>query len=378
MKDVDEAKVFAFIRSLKGISSSEKEKCFAIFYENFYESFLEQCYDNAIKEDEAFRVNQLLAQAGFAWAYSEIGEALLYGRGCNKDINAAISWIDKALDAKMYVAEEVGDCFRQGNNGLPLDYTRAWKIYRSDAENHRFDFSYGCDGEDRNSAVNEWWEYVANQAKLTLSICLWMKDCYKEDAAKRYQWLKKGLVLCKEKRRILDEESFDTVAELFVQIFAEKCDEVTGDAVKLVSDILNSANDSDLLGYDCEIKRLLDAFFDVHGHNEQKQLAWHMIDEKCRMAETKMFVRWAGVHRFDEAESKEGICVLCHRKTMCAPILFPSDKSGRPDCLFFCRDCYGDVFYDNDCGDNDLHQSKRRNMFNVISPNGIDDGFSLD
>ena len=61
-------------------------------------------------------------------AYSEIGEALLYGRGCIKNVNAAISWIDKALDAEMYVAEEIGDCFRLGNNGLPLDYKGIYEL----------------------------------------------------------------------------------------------------------------------------------------------------------------------------------------------------------------------------------------------------------
>ena len=91
-----------------------------------------------------------------------------------------------------------------------------------------------------------------------------------------------------------------------------------------------------------------------------------------------MFVRWAGAHRFDTVESKEGICMLCHRKTICAPILVPSDKSRRFDSLFFCRDCYGDGFYDNGCEGVDLSQSKRRSSRDEMFPNGGDDGFSFD
>jgi hypothetical protein len=68
----------------------------------------------------------------------------------------------------------------------------------------------------------------------------------------------------------------------------------------------------------------------------------------------------------DMAESKEGICVLCNKRTICAPISVPSDKLGKSDRLLFCRDCYGEVFYDNDFDCFDLHKSKERNMLDAM------------
>lgn len=315
------------------------------FYDNYYERFEEVWDSDLIYPREGFHVLTMLAQAGFPWAYNDIGEAYLDGKGCDRDPQAALLWIDKALESGMYVSEEIGDAFRLGEKGLPLDFGKAWVCYRSDENNCRFDLSCDCDKEDRSTATMEWWEYVVSRVALTPAICLWMSDCYKDCSERKEEWIQKGVCLCcSDGDKWLGEKHRDVVFSLLTNYLLRHCEAPSQESLTLMQRIVENELRSDGCDNDVELESLLDAFFKVCDSEDCKMAIWERIAADCEAHQK--FRHWAGRHRFDSVKKLISRCALCHKEDVeCAGIRCPSDILGQSAILHFCSDCYGEMLY---------------------------------
>ena len=117
----------------------------------------------------------------------------------------------------------------------------------------------------------------------------------------------------------------------------------SSDLVKLAMDVLE--HELNTMGYDddCDLEDLLDAFFEMRGHEEDKKRLWDKIDKNC--IEEEKFRHWAGRHRFDLSESRLCRCSGCGQERKCVDVPCPSDIPMKTDQMPFCRDCYGEWFY---------------------------------
>lgn len=354
-------------------SSHDKERLKQEFYDNYYEEFEEALYDGKIESSTGFQTAMELAKAGFHWAYGDVGEALLFGRGCEKDPLKALFWIDKALESGMMVSEEVGDSFRLGTNGLPCDFEKAWKCYRSDNENPIFDMKEMNECDDRGVATLEWWEYAASQVVPTLNLCKWMKGFYKRGEPQRINWLRKGVSLCVKDDKCLQDDNIEGTMAFLTECFAENPNAPFDDAMTLAMDIVGHELHTIGCDDDCALEDMLDAFFGVQGYRKEKDQLWEKINKDCE--EHVKFRKWAGGRRFDLSKKRMSKCSSCGVTGQCADLSCPSDISGQPDLIPFCRDCYGKFFYgEHDCCEEPAPRRGIENG-NDMFPDGMDDGF---
>ena len=364
-----------FIDAYVNASNADKSRLERDFYNNYYEAFEEALYDGNVDPVTGFQSAMELAKAGFHWAYGDVGEALLFGRGCEKDPLKALFWIDKALESGMMVSEEVGDSFRLGTNGLPCDFEKAWKCYRSDNENPIFDMKEMNECDDRGVATLEWWEYAASQVVPTLNLCKWMKGFYKRGEPQRINWLRKGVSLCVKDDKCLQDDNIEDTMAFLTECFAENPNAPFDDAMTLAMDIVGHELHTIGCDDDCALEDMLDAFFGVQGYRKEKDQLWEKINKDCE--EHVKFRKWAGGCRFDLSKKRMCKCSPCWTTGPCADIPCPSNIIGQNVLIPFCRDCYGVHFYGGRdcCGEYILHHIERHkdDMF----PDGMDDGFQV-
>ena len=364
----------SYIEAVSNAQCVDKDAISRDFYDNYYERFEEAWDADLLDPSEGFLRLDALAKIGFPWSFHDMGEAFLAGKGCKRDTQVALLWIDKALESGMYVSEEIGDALRLGERGLPLDFDRAWRCYRSDSGNHKFDLQLD-EYYDRNDATLDWWEYAAAQVAPTLKLCEWMKEFYKPGDPKRDKWIIEGVTLCLKDRKCLDEKHIEDTMLFLTEYLRESRIKANDDGVNLAVQVIDCELHTMGCDDDFALEGLLDAFFGVQGYEDDKKRLWDKIDNHCN--ENAKFRNWAGRRRFDRAESRLRRCSGCGRELKCADVSCPSDIFGQIDQMPFCRDCYGQWFYMSYGGGMPPPEYRFARSRDDKFPDGIDDGFRI-